>query len=202
MTAAPRRTRRLVGSPPCEADWPDWRALLLDPRVAATIGGVPAGDEARTRFDADLRHWREHGFGQWAWRTHDGGFVGRGGLRRYRIQGGEEVVELGYSVAAERWGAGLATEIAREGLVFGFTELGLDRVHAFVFEGNAASARVLEKCGFGRVGAIRHAGHACELYALGAQEYQAGGSVPGAGGSAGCPPPYSGRSVVAHHTEV
>jgi RimJ/RimL family protein N-acetyltransferase len=184
VNTAPRRAAPLVGSPPSEADWPAWRALLLDPQVAATIGGVPAPAEARARFDANVRHWREHGFGQWAWRTRDGGFAGRGGLRRYRIEGGEDIVELGYSVVAARWGAGLATEMARASLAFGFADLGLDRIHAFVFDGNAASIRVLEKCGLGEVGAITHAGHACTLYALGAQEYQAGGSLPGAGGSA------------------
>ena len=184
MTGVPLRTDRLVATPLAERDWPDFRALLLDPRVSATIGGVRPEAEVRGRFEADLRHWEEHGFGQWAWRMPDGAFAGRGGLRRYRIEGGEEVVELGYSVVAERWGVGLATEIARTSLGFGFTQLGLDRIHAFVFEGNAASVRVLAKCGFEPVGPMTHGGHACELYALTAQEYQAGGSLPGAGGSA------------------
>ena len=184
MTGTALRTERLVGTALAERDWPDFRALLLDPRVSATIGGVRPEGEIRARFDADLRHWAEHGFGQWAWRTPDGAFAGRGGLRHYRIEGGEGVVELGYSVVAERWGAGLATEIARAGLAFGFAELGLDRIHAFVFDGNAASVRVLEKCGFAYAGPMTHAGHACALHVLPAQEYQAGGSVPGAGGSA------------------
>jgi RimJ/RimL family protein N-acetyltransferase len=161
----PVRSERLAGTALTEADRPDWRALLLDPRVAATIGGVPPEREVRARFDADLRHWRDHGFGQWTWRTPDGAFAGRGGLRRHRLEGGEEVVELGYSVVAEHWGVGLATEIARASLAFGFAELGLDRIHAFVFDGNVASARVLDKCGFAQVGPITHAGHPCVLHA-------------------------------------
>jgi RimJ/RimL family protein N-acetyltransferase len=165
VTAGPPRTERLTASALTEADWLDFRALLLDPRVSATIGGVRPEAEIRDRFDADLRHWAEHGFGQWAWRQADGAFAGRGGLRRYRIEGGEEVVELGYSVVADRWGRGLATEIARASLAYGFAELGLDRIHAFVFDGNAASVRVLEKCCFVRVGPMTHAGHACGLYA-------------------------------------
>jgi RimJ/RimL family protein N-acetyltransferase len=184
VTGSPPRTERLVATALAEADWPDFRALLLDPRVSATIGGVRPETGIRARFDADLRHWAEHGFGQWAWRTPDGAFAGRGGLRHYRVEGGPEVVELGYSVVAERWGLGLATEIARASLAYGFAELGLERIHAFVFEGNAASVRVLEKCGFALVGPMTHAGHACTLHAVAAQEYQAGGSVPGAGGSA------------------
>jgi RimJ/RimL family protein N-acetyltransferase len=165
VTGPPPRTGRLVATPLAEPDWPDFRALLLDPGVSATIGGVRPETEVRARFDADLRHWAKHGFGQWAWRTADGAFAGRGGLRRYRIEGGEYVVELGYSVVAERWGQGLATEIARASLAFGFADLGLERIHAFVFAGNPASVRVLEKSGFGRVGPMTHAGHACVLYA-------------------------------------
>jgi RimJ/RimL family protein N-acetyltransferase len=165
VSVAAPRTERLAASALTEADWPDFRALLLDPRVSATIGGVRPLAEVRTRFDADLRHWAEHGFGQWAWRHTDGAFAGRGGLRRYRIEGGEEVVELGYSVVADRWGRGLVTEIAQATLAYGFAELGLHRIHAFVFEGNAASGRVLEKCGFKPVGPITHAGHACALHA-------------------------------------
>jgi RimJ/RimL family protein N-acetyltransferase len=184
MTAGPLRTERLAGTALAEADWPDFRALLLDPRVSATIGGLRPEAEVRDRFDADLRHWREHGFGQWAWRTPDSAYVGRGGIRRYRVEGGEDVVELGYSVVAGRWGQGLATEIAQASLAFGFAELGLERIHAFVLEGNAASVRVLQKCGFAHASRMTHAGHACQLFAVSAQEYQAGGSVPGAGGSA------------------
>jgi RimJ/RimL family protein N-acetyltransferase len=189
VSAEPIRTERLVATAPTEADRPDWVALLRDPRVAATIGGPRSRDEAVARFEADLRHWAEHGFGQWAWRAPGGAFAGRGGLRRYRLEGGEEIVELGYSIVAERWGMGLATEIAQASIAFGFSQLGLERIHAFAFEGNAASVRVMEKCGFTHVGPMTHAGHACVLHALGRPrgsdyEYQAGGSEPGAGGSA------------------
>jgi hypothetical protein len=38
VTSAEVRTARLAGSPLAEPDWPDWRALLLDGRVAT--GGL------------------------------------------------------------------------------------------------------------------------------------------------------------------
>ena len=41
-----------------------------------------------------MRHWADNGFGQWSWRTPDGAFAGRGGLRRYRIEDGEEVAGM------------------------------------------------------------------------------------------------------------
>ncbi|MCC3265140.1 GNAT family N-acetyltransferase [Arthrobacter gengyunqii] len=55
--------------------------------------------------------------------------------------------EVGYVIAADRWGCGYATEAAAAVVHFGFTVLGLDRIRATCRPGNAASSRVLEKTG-------------------------------------------------------
>ncbi len=55
--------------------------------------------------------------------------------------------EVGYVIAADRWGCGYATEAASAVVHFGFTMLGLDCIRATCRPGNAASARVLEKTG-------------------------------------------------------
>lgn len=55
--------------------------------------------------------------------------------------------ELGYWLAHEAWGEGVASEAATEMVAWGFRELGLRRVYAEVFAGNRASSRVLEKLG-------------------------------------------------------
>ena len=55
--------------------------------------------------------------------------------------------ELGYWLAADAWGEGIATEATREMVTWGFRELGLRRVYAEVFAENRASSRVLEKLG-------------------------------------------------------
>lgn len=56
--------------------------------------------------------------------------------------------ELAYGVNRARWGRGYATEAARACVAYGFEELGLERIVADVDPANAASVRVLEKCGF------------------------------------------------------
>jgi len=60
--------------------------------------------------------------------------------------------ELGYWLGKEYWGAGLGTEAARGATDFGFGVLGMRRIDAFVFDGNPASVRLLEKIGFHYVG--------------------------------------------------
>lgn len=60
--------------------------------------------------------------------------------------------ETSYILAPEHWGKGLMTEALKCVLRYAFEALELNRVGADVFEGNVASEKVLEKCGFQREG--------------------------------------------------
>ena len=86
----------------------------------------------------------------------DGFAVGAVGLRP-----GEDVnrlsAEIGYWLGEEFWGRGIATEVLAAVTEYAFQSLGMARVYAEVFEWNAASMRVLEKCGFEREGVLRKA---------------------------------------------
>lgn len=59
---------------------------------------------------------------------------------------------LGYSVDAEYTGQGVATQNIGHVSTFAFERLGLHRLEANVMPRNAASKRVLDKCGFQKVG--------------------------------------------------
>jgi len=63
--------------------------------------------------------------------------------------------EIGYWIGEPFWGKGITT--AAVGLIvdYGFKTLSLQRIFASVFEGNVASQRVLEKCGFELEGTLR-----------------------------------------------
>ncbi len=63
--------------------------------------------------------------------------------------------ELGYWVGVPYWGRGFATEAAREVLRYGFENLGLNRIYASHFGGNAASGKVLRKIGMRHEGCRR-----------------------------------------------
>ncbi len=63
--------------------------------------------------------------------------------------------KLGYAVAHDWWGRGIATDAARTITDYGFQELGLHRVSAAVGPDNTASIRLVEQLGMVREGVIR-----------------------------------------------
>ena len=63
---------------------------------------------------------------------------------------------VGYRFDPDEWGNGYATEALREAVRFIFAHTELDRLQATADVRNAASNRVLEKCGFVLEGTIRH----------------------------------------------
>jgi len=91
-------------------------------------------------------------------------------------------VEVGWRLAAEHWGQGLASEGATLALRFAFGELGLDEVVATTAAVNTRSWRLMERLGMRRDlgGDFMHplvpAGHELAphvLYRLGAREFAA-----------------------------
>ena len=78
---------------------------------------------------------------------YDGELCGITGLHRqpdvFRLS-----AELGYWLGEEYWHRGIAGCAVRIAVVFGFENLGLERIYANVYDFNKASQRVLEKSGF------------------------------------------------------
>ncbi|KAI0498502.1 hypothetical protein KFK09_019390 [Dendrobium nobile] len=65
--------------------------------------------------------------------------------------------EIGYVLAREWWGKGVATAAVRIATEAAMSEIkGLERLEALVEKGNKASQRVLEKVGFQREGLLRN----------------------------------------------
>ena len=77
-----------------------------------------------------------------------------GGVR-LRIETEHARGELGFWVARSCWGRGYATEAVRAVIAYGFSALGLHRIHAIHFSRNPASGRVMEKCGMLHEGRFR-----------------------------------------------
>jgi ribosomal-protein-alanine N-acetyltransferase len=95
---------------------------------------------ARERYETDDNYY------DWALvHEPDGRMFGTIGLRVGEPFDG--AAELGYVLARDFWGYGFATEVASEVVRYGFHELQLSELHAYVFTGNNASVRVLEKLG-------------------------------------------------------
>ena len=67
-------------------------------------------------------------------------------------------VDLGYRLRRSAWNKGYATEGSRALIRMGFTGLGVERVFAHTMTVNAASRRVMEKCGLTLVGTTPYRG--------------------------------------------
>ncbi len=63
--------------------------------------------------------------------------------------------DLGYGVSVPQWGRGIAREAADALIRWGFSELGLRRIAAWVDPNNTASIRVLGSLGFRHEGTLR-----------------------------------------------
>jgi RimJ/RimL family protein N-acetyltransferase len=63
--------------------------------------------------------------------------------------------ELAYDVHPAHWGRGIASACCRAAVAWGLADRGYARVQATALDSNAASMRVLEKCGFEREGLLR-----------------------------------------------
>lgn len=85
-------------------------------------------------------------------RREDGLLVGAVGLI---LDGANETAELGYWIGKPYWGRGYASEAARAVVGWGFSALGLHRVHASHFPRNPASAAVLRRIGMRHEGRLR-----------------------------------------------
>jgi [ribosomal protein S5]-alanine N-acetyltransferase len=141
--------------------------LLLDPRVSATLwprAGLPTEADVLDGLRAKVDHWDRHGFGMWMLRDRETGeMVGRGGLQ-YTYTAGLNDVEAGWAVVPERWGEGLATELAHACVEVAFEQLDLLEIVAFTLPDNVASRRVMDKAGFAYERDIIHAGLPHVLY--------------------------------------
>jgi RimJ/RimL family protein N-acetyltransferase len=84
--------------------------------------------------------------GYWIAETRvDDQFVGWFHLRPDRIDAGEQ--EIGYRLRRAAWGRGYATELGRALVAHGFERVGAPVISARALRDNAASRRVMEKCG-------------------------------------------------------
>ena len=63
--------------------------------------------------------------------------------------------ELGYWIGLPFWNRGFCTEAVHQVIDYGFSEIGLNRIHAHYLARNPASGRVMEKVGMVREGIAR-----------------------------------------------
>ncbi len=106
-------------------------------------------EESDAMVDRIEEHFRVKGFGLYAAELRvDGSFVGYVGLLAPTFRTHfTPCVEIGWRLAREAWGKGLATEGAQAVVRHAFDELSLDEIVSFTVPANQRSIRVMQKLG-------------------------------------------------------
>ena len=141
------QTERLVLSTWHFSDWVALRPIATDVKVMRYInGGVPWADERIQMFvNRQVELFSERGFCRWKLLLRPAqemiGFCGVG------FWGDTLDPEIGWWLARQHWGRGLATEAARFALADAFERVGLERIISIARPENTASTRIMEKLG-------------------------------------------------------
>ena len=129
----------------------------------------PSLEKAERYITHHLSHWEKFGYGHWAVETLEGELVGWNGLEYLPDT---EETEVGYLLGCPFRGKGYATEVARAAVSFGFQKAGLKSIIGLVHRDNAASIRVLEKCGLGFIDEKRYFGMELRRYRLDREAFE------------------------------
>lgn len=124
-----------------------------DPRVGPAAGWPPHRSRSESGFIIEEVYLRKM---DWAITdAKTGRPIGNIGLDDEAIRVKINSREVGYSIAADCWGRGMATEALGLVVQYSFEVLGLDSLTLRVEPDNMASRRVAEKCGFIFEGILR-----------------------------------------------
>jgi RimJ/RimL family protein N-acetyltransferase len=136
-------TLRLSLLPWKPGDWRQLTPLVTDPVVMRHITGGEAWSDAQTQAFVGRQRALHRSRGFCFWKLHEaasGTFVGFCGLQPLRHH---DLIEVGWWLARDRWGLGLATEAARAAVADGFTRLDLARIVAITRPANTRSRAVM-----------------------------------------------------------
>lgn len=152
-------TARLTLRPFCAADaqqaFDNW---MSDPLVTQYLTWAPHGDIAFTR--RLLAAWEEEAklddVFHWAIVLRGSGEV-VGDISVVSLDRRAESAQVGYCLCRRLWGRGIMTEALSAVIGYLFAAVGVWRIEGTYVADNAASGRVMEKCGMQREGVARQA---------------------------------------------
>jgi len=157
-------TPRLILREFLPSDVEPYARMMADPDVCRFLGdGQPLTRADAWRQLAQLiGHWELRGFGLWAVEERaTRQLVGRIGC--YEPEGWPGF-EIGYVLARDAWGRGLAREGVAASLAHARCELGRDHVISLIRPANRASIAVAEHFGARRTGSVELFGAASDVY--------------------------------------
>jgi RimJ/RimL family protein N-acetyltransferase len=148
------RTERLLMRRWRDEDRAPFTAMNADPTVMRYYPRTMTREESDAFVDRIEARFDEHGYGLWAVEL-DGAFTGYVGLAWHVFEeGGQEELEVGWRLAEEFWGKGIATEAGRAALAIGLQHE--PTVVSVTAEINEPSQRVMQRIGMRRQGRFEH----------------------------------------------
>lgn len=147
--------------------------MHCDAAVMRHLGGIFTEEQSLAYLARGLAHWDAHRLGVWIVYERGGDTpIGRVVLRHMLLDGVDEI-ETGYAFYQSHWGRGLASEITRACVSLGFEHLPCSSIVAVTAPANAASQRVLAKCGFVLDRAFDRSGETLNLFRVTAGDHSA-----------------------------
>ena len=141
-------TARLILRPWRDEDREAFAAINGDPRVSDWLGGPISREQSDATLERIGAQIAADGFGFFAAeRKADRRLVGMIGLRRQMDAPPAPCLELGWRLAPDAQGAGLATEGAQAALDWGFAHQDADEILAWTARSNVASQAVMRRIG-------------------------------------------------------
>lgn len=163
-------TSRLLLRQLNSADLNDLCRIYANPEIMKYIGETKTKQQVKKYINMMLESWEKNNLGMWAIIFKSNGhFIGDGGI--CFLEKTPEI-EVGYVLEKSYWHLGLATEVAKASLRYGFEVLSLDRIIAVADPENAASRRVMEKVGMKYEKDAFHYNTNVVLYSISKAEYR------------------------------
>jgi RimJ/RimL family protein N-acetyltransferase len=153
-------TERLILRRWRPGDLDAYLAIWADPAVRAQLwpGEPPDAGHLANRFQHQLDHWRQHGFGLWhaidRATGEPAGWIGAWYPDFIPELVGE--IEIGWTLRSPFWGRGLATEGARAAVKTAATHLDPPRLISIISPANERSIAVSSRLGMERATTVRH----------------------------------------------
>jgi len=134
---------------------PDFERLIDDPDVVRNtrVPSVPRPEFVPTWLGLYVEGWRQGTRAGFAILSPEREFLGFGGIVDLDLEASQG--EIGYVVAREARGRGIAGRALRLLSDWAFDELRLLRIELHIDAENAASIRVAERCGYVHEGVLR-----------------------------------------------
>lgn len=139
-------------------DWLFFYSLYQDRQVMKFVSDMQSEDQIRNAFNSRLPLWNENSTHWLCLVIYCQKTNQRMGVTGFKVvsENGNKIAEVGYLIAPEFAGKGVASGTLAKVIAFAIQQLKLTKFRAVVTQGNIGSERVLQKIGFCLTEVISH----------------------------------------------